>query len=142
MVVCVCLFLCLFFVPKLKTIHLLRTPWDSLSTSPTQNNKQKGRKVVWDTNFTKATIPNSVNITYPCHGRYVFYYNNRTHPPYPEGYFDYAINVLSEEYVFESVLRQIKIRQYSCCILYSITIEVSNCRLDSMVHGQSSEEIR
>nr|XP_022304879.1 multiple epidermal growth factor-like domains protein 10 isoform X2 [Crassostrea virginica] len=39
-----------------------------------------------DTNYTRATIPNPVNITCPHHGRYVIYYNNRTHPPYPEGY--------------------------------------------------------
>ena len=39
-----------------------------------------------DTNYTLATIPNPVNINCPYHGRYVIYYNNRTHKPYPDGY--------------------------------------------------------
>ena len=39
-----------------------------------------------DTHYTPATIPNPVNITCPYHGRYVIYYNNRTHEPFPDGY--------------------------------------------------------
>nr|XP_022303346.1 protein jagged-1-like [Crassostrea virginica] len=49
-------------------------------------NKEDGVLCFRDTNYTRATIPNPVNITCPYHGRYVIYYNNRTHPPYPEGY--------------------------------------------------------
>nr|XP_022305736.1 uncharacterized protein LOC111112506 isoform X2 [Crassostrea virginica] len=49
-------------------------------------NKEDGVLCFRDTNYTRATIPNPVNITCPYHGRYVFYYNNRTHPPFPEGY--------------------------------------------------------
>ena len=41
-----------------------------------------------DTNYTRATIPNPVNITCPYQGRYLIYYNNRTHRPYPKGYSD------------------------------------------------------
>ncbi|XP_065925568.1 uncharacterized protein [Magallana gigas] len=49
-------------------------------------NKEDGKLCFKDTNYTKATIPNPTNITCITHGRYVIYYNNRTHPPYPDGY--------------------------------------------------------
>nr|XP_022307862.1 uncharacterized protein LOC111113863 [Crassostrea virginica] len=49
---------------------------------------------------TRATITNPVNITCPYHGRYVIYYNNRTHPPYPEEYSDYAWIELCEVEVY------------------------------------------
>nr|XP_022338718.1 uncharacterized protein LOC111134172 [Crassostrea virginica] len=47
--------------------------------------KEDGVLCFRDTNYTRATIPNPVNITCLNHGRYVIYYNNRTHWPYPEG---------------------------------------------------------
>nr|XP_022306974.1 multiple epidermal growth factor-like domains protein 10 isoform X1 [Crassostrea virginica] len=61
-----------------------------------RTNKEDGVLCFRDTNYTNATIPNPVNITCPYHGRYVIYYNNRTHLPYPEGYSDYAYNDLCE----------------------------------------------
>ena len=63
-------------------------------------NKEDGVLCFRDTNYTNATIPNPVNITCPYHGRYVTYYNNRTHPPYPEGYDDYADFDLCEVEVY------------------------------------------
>ncbi|XP_078328331.1 uncharacterized protein LOC111112065 isoform X4 [Crassostrea virginica] len=59
-------------------------------------NKEDGLLCFRDTVYTPATIPNPVNITCPYHGRYVIYYNNRTHKPYPDGYSNYAYNELCE----------------------------------------------
>ena len=63
-------------------------------------NKEDGVLCFRDTNYTRATIPNPVNITCPYHGKYVIYYNNRTHPPYPEGYYENTIIALCEVEVY------------------------------------------
>uniref|UniRef100_K1RQT6 Endothelial cells scavenger receptor n=1 Tax=Magallana gigas TaxID=29159 RepID=K1RQT6_MAGGI len=49
-------------------------------------NKDEGVLCFKDSSYTRTTIPNPTNITCITHGRYVIYYNNRTHPPYPAGY--------------------------------------------------------
>nr|XP_022309673.1 scavenger receptor class F member 2-like [Crassostrea virginica] len=49
-------------------------------------NKEDGVLCFRDKYYTIETIPNPVNITCPYYGRYVIYYNNRTHPPYPDWY--------------------------------------------------------
>ncbi|XP_078328376.1 uncharacterized protein LOC144623706 [Crassostrea virginica] len=59
-------------------------------------NKEDGVLCFRDTNYTNATIPNPVNITCPYNGRYVIYFNNRTHLPYPSGYSPYAYSDLCE----------------------------------------------
>ena len=63
-------------------------------------NKEDGELCFRDTNYTKATIPNPVNITCRYHGRYVIYYNNRTHLPYPDRYYEYARTDLCEMEVY------------------------------------------
>nr|XP_022307678.1 receptor-type tyrosine-protein phosphatase gamma-like [Crassostrea virginica] len=71
----------------------------SVYVSPTPS-KEDGVLCFRDTNYTRATIPNPVNITCPYPGRYVIYYNNRTHKPFPDGYSEYAYNDLCEVEVY------------------------------------------
>ena len=65
-----------------------------------KTNRHDGVLCFKETNYTRATIPNPVNITCPYHGRYVIYYNNRTHPPYPGGYYNLTAIELCEVEVY------------------------------------------
>ncbi|XP_078330375.1 uncharacterized protein LOC144624445 [Crassostrea virginica] len=47
-------------------------------------NKKDGVLCFRDTNYRRATIPNPAIIRCPYYGRYVIYYNNRTHKPYTD----------------------------------------------------------
>nr|XP_022306632.1 protein draper-like isoform X1 [Crassostrea virginica] len=63
-------------------------------------NKDDGILCFKDRGYTKATIPNPTNITCINHGRYLIYYNNRTHSPFPVGYSSYAFSELCEIQVY------------------------------------------
>ena len=63
-------------------------------------NKTDGVLCFRDTIYSRDTIPNPVIITCPYHGRFVIYYNNRTHYPYPDGYSDTVAGALCEVEVY------------------------------------------
>nr|XP_022307839.1 uncharacterized protein LOC111113839 [Crassostrea virginica] len=88
-------------------------------------NKEDGVLCFRDKNYTTATIPNPVNITCPYHGRYVTYYNNRTHPPYPFGYSSSTLIGLCEVEVYGCSDGQYG---YNCVENCSVTCrESDNC---------------
>lgn len=62
--------------------------------------KEDGELCFVDTNYTIYTIPNPINITTQISGRYVIYYNNRTHPPFPSDYHPFAFSDLCEVQVY------------------------------------------
>ena len=56
--------------------------------------KENGVLCFRDTIYTRAIIPNLVNITCSYHGGYIIYYNNKTNKPYLYGYTTHAFNEL------------------------------------------------
>lgn len=66
--------------------------------------KEDGELCFVDTNYTMDTLPNPINITTQISGRYVIYYNNRTHPPFPSDYHPFAFSDLCEIQVYGKLL--------------------------------------
>lgn len=62
--------------------------------------KEEGVLCFRDTIYTRATLPNQMNITCVTHGRYVIYYNNRTSLSYSSEYSQYAHTDLCEVEVY------------------------------------------
>ena len=77
-------------------------------------NKSEGVLCFRDTLYTKATIPNPINITCMNHGRYVIYYNNRTEDYLNhDQYSTYAYNNLCEVEIYGKCLSYVDLLLYS-----------------------------
>lgn len=85
--------------------------------------KEDGKLCFKDTSYTRATIPNPTIITCTLHGRYVIYYNDRTNPPYPAGYDEYAYNELCEVEVYGEQIKK-KPKHWQVVLWYFLKLRI------------------